>query len=359
MLSIWERWVWNANSNFVLFFLLLLFSHLVYLILFRNSKAQSKVGYIPLALSMVAIVFFSAFNVSHVVTKLIGMEIIIIWLYLAANLIENYLNEDLSLSDGSLGLATGTWILGTIFPLILFIEIAPTLYGFILLQTLIVIFLLIIFFPLTLRWLKRYLKGLEVFDANIFLIVLNIQAVTILLFDLMRESIPLIVYQSIILFGLFCYVVLFFVFVRTQIMSSKNLIKQFQVEYVLLYAALALSGMAMINTHSYSEAVVTLIWAISAILFIIIETVDILRVFLLLRNRGRAAWSYHVAQWARPFAIAVMYAFSLAYYIPYATKPFIGYIVKYGQYIVIACFILQALLYLQNVIQKPTAKKIK
>lgn len=341
MLSLWDRWVWNANSQFVLFFLLLVLSHLVYLLLFRGIKANPYAGLIVASLASIALIVFALFNISTLLSKLITLEVVIIWLYIAANLFESYLADNLDLKVQANQLAVGTWVLGTLLPLLLFIQVVPMLYGFILLQTIVITLLGLCFFIFCVLIVINYLRpATQELSAFIFLLPVNIEAFAILLNELFRGYIPLLVYQSLILFGIVCYLLLSLIMLVYIIhrKPKKLVFVDQQYSFALLYAAPAMAGLAMLNTISFPESILQFVWFFALAVLLLIEV----RALLLWYKNKHKNFTYHTQQWTRVLAIAIFYQFTYIYS-PYAVNDSVRYLAQYGQYVVLALFAFQLL----------------
>lgn len=82
----------------------------------------------------------------------------------------------------------------------------------------------------------------------------------------------------------------------------------------ILHGALSITGLALVAWNLGAPGLVQALWLVVCGLFIIVETIEVLRLALRVRAYGwrRGAFTYRTSQWSRNFTFGMFYAFTQA-----------------------------------------------
>jgi hypothetical protein len=80
----------------------------------------------------------------------------------------------------------------------------------------------------------------------------------------------------------------------------------------ILHGALSITGLACLVSHLLTKQSVMILWICAAIVFLVIEIVELVRLFIRIKYDGwkQAMFVYDVSQWSRVFTFAMFYTFT-------------------------------------------------
>jgi hypothetical protein len=341
----WYGLVSLSGSPFVLFAALLVLSHFFYRRYFLPALPLVANGGVVMTIGAFALVCLPQLKLPSFLTILIALELLIIWLYLAIELIQAYFQDDLVLSQYTEWVSLGTWVVGTVLTDLFLNEAEHTLHGVIVLLGLISLLLYLVYMGMMIQWLGRYVrKACHLYtDGRVLLVTVSTQAMALLLYGFFHEHLPLWFYQSFIILGLICYLIGSGMMLRYFVEARQHhLTPGCHNAYGLSYGALSITGWAMIHTQSFSNVSIRLIGLLTLLFFIAIILLDWLRLIRRIKAKGwhKGIWVYHPSQWLRCFALIMLYAFAHA--------DGILLIASFGQYIIAVLLIIQIALALSH-----------
>lgn len=81
----------------------------------------------------------------------------------------------------------------------------------------------------------------------------------------------------------------------------------------IIHGALSITGLAIVTTNTFTPLLVTYFWILVFLLLVIVEIIELVRVFLRVKKYGRnqGILTYNVTQWSRNFTFGMFYTFSL------------------------------------------------
>lgn len=349
------------DSPIVAFLLLLLITQLVYLRFFTGKTPTIASGSILMALAAFSLDSLQQLGFPYFLLLYVALEILIVGLYLGLCLIQNILEDELSLQKLSHDLTLGTWIVGIALTVLLLNQVDRTLIGFVALLSVIAFSLFAYYLLIVFAWLRTIFKSTQIQATGVVLIpALSVQAMTLLLSELFHEELPTLVYQIFVGAGLVLYLIGIICMIRYFSAARKhNLVLSWVNENSLINGVLSLSGIAMINALNFPDWSIYYLWYITFALFIGIGGISILRLIsrFKYKNYNKAVGTYHTSQWIRVFSFAAFYTFSIsAYEYEYSDDVLIAFIANYGQYVVAIIMMAQILLLVKYISQKEITK---
>jgi hypothetical protein len=137
-----------------------------------------------------------------------------------------------------------------------------------------------------------------------------------------------------------------------------GLIEDWDSTNCILYGALSITGLAAAESGALSGAQLAPLWGWTAVTFIIVEGVEVVRAVACVRTLGwrRGLLTYDVSQWARVFTVGMLYAFTtrmgeggLGGWLALVQSP----VIDGGQYVVLALFLAEVGLFVATRLKMP------
>lgn len=338
MLFDWNKWIWMSSSPFIIFAILLLFTHLLYLLFFRKIEVSIMNGSILMGISVTLMYAFSLYKTPLVIQVIITYELMIVWLYLIFEIIQQILRGE-SLRNFSERVLIGTWVTATVFSALVLDQAEPYLLGVL---TLLVITALImwlgyimVFFEWIYRFVTKHKNNATNFD---FFFVIATASIIILFQEFFHEDIPQWVYELAIDFSMIIYFICLLSLFYNHVLYKKS--KQQTTQSLgLYYSSLAAIGLAGVLTLAIPEQLLYVLWQITLTLFSINMLVKLIY----------HCWHFDVnlihynpLRWFGIFNVAIFYGFTLMFYEQlYARHGLLAHIADKGHYVVILFAILQ------------------
>lgn len=183
------------------------------------------------------------------------------------------------------------------------------------------------------------------------------QAVALLVFRLFPAVAP-VRDAAVVLIGLgvVCYAIgVVVIFRRYTRDSGWRLATDWDNTNCILHGALSITGLTAVVSGRFETAVLAPFWALTLAVFIVVETIEVMRLIVRVRAFGwrEAVLVYDTSQWARNFTFGMFYAFTSAFVGRFDLPnihPAIGVIaaviVEFGQYVVLALLLAELALVL-------------
>jgi hypothetical protein len=132
----------------------------------------------------------------------------------------------------------------------------------------------------------------------------------VLLISTVDQNVPSTVDVFLITLGSCFYIVGTFLIIKRYVTSESWTIKtDWNNTNCILHGALSITGLACVVSHVLSKQSVVLIWIIAAIVFLIIESIEVYRLYNRLKHYGmkKGILIYDVSQWSRIFTFGMFY----------------------------------------------------
>lgn len=175
----------------------------------------------------------------------------------------------------------------------------------------------------------------------------------ILLFHTVFESVHFSFTIGLLAAGFSFYGISLFLILKRYLGSAWSIEKDWNNTNCIIHGALSITGMASIVSGIANERSLLVLWIATAMIFLIVEAIEIYRLSRLVRRFGwrDGAGVYDVSQWSRIFTFAMFYTFTAS--IPAANGMIASIQVIVGQIgigVILALVIIELTLALQNFI---------
>lgn len=253
-------------------------------------------------------------------TSIFVIILIAIWIYLLLGYITSIRKDEfyaIHLADPVGRFAIGTWIAGTSILLITIYTSFPSswVYETVLIVAVMTIGLWIFF----MYWVGKSMidiarmQGGRHVHGIILLATVATQSIAMLLYDIFGHSeAMLIICRLLIGWGLILYVGLASLMIYRYIRYAWNTADQSQSNNVMMYGALAITGVAVIETSSWTLDAVSILWWITLGILLVAECIEMIRAVMRIKRHGwkTAVGTYDVTQWSRIFTLGIFNLFT-------------------------------------------------
>lgn len=360
----------NTLLTHPLVLLLLLWgaSELVRRFLMASDDSPVPSGSIVMAGGIFAIGALGELGVPGWVSRIVVLELLVVWGYLAFSYARSGarggLAESIRQPMGAFGV--GTWVAGS------------AVLGRALLQALpewrpVGISLWIVAVAIWL-WYLRLLPAAfrAAFDPSggyrangaILLSTVATQSLVVAGSALLPSMIPKPVSAALILLGYLFYAVgIILISRRYLVRSDWTLADEWENTNCIIHGAMSITGLAIVVSGALplSWAILTWVWVVAT--FILIEIIEIVRAIIRVRDYGwrDGGFAYKPTQWSRNFTYGMFYAFTLLLYKSPAPDVWATglqeEILAYGQYVVLALLLVEIGVFLSDRIGRNRLRK--
>ena len=341
------------------FVLLFIASYLIRNQFIRSGYSPTASGSIVMAMS---ICVFGAFlhlpqSIAFIAPD-IALELFIIAFFIGVSYVECYTHQYFHLHVQSIlnRFTIGTWVAAIALLELLLIKTFPGTEEITWPLVLLAVMLWATYMNFALPDLEALFKNHLTLHLNgyIFLTVISTQAVLLVLNTIMPRWIPWLLNLTLISFGCLLYIACMMLVIRNYTrLRLRNVIVEWSHTNCLIHGALSITGLVCM-TVSFPAIISFIIWSVTAILFIAIESLSVLRFLIRAQKKNRSAFRYDVSQWSRHFSYGAFYAFTCTLqnrpvWLNYLKlTDVINGIVMYGQYIVISLLLIQIALFFRT-----------
>lgn len=350
MQDFWVHWTSLSHSPFALFAILFLFSYGIYHRYFRLIMPIAESGNIVMALGIAAITCLPQFGFPPFMLLVSALLLLIIWLFIAVRLLQAYLRQELELTFWSQRFSVGTWVAATVIVVLFVDQVESTLHGFIVFLGLIAVIIYVRYWITIGSFVKKSIRKrfhLPV-DGTILLTVIATQAIVLLLGELFRDDLPLSLYQSFILLGVFLYLCALVLMARYfLVIRHSTFVAIWPNANHIMYGALAITGLAMLRTDAFSGHVLALVWWLAAFFLFTVMMIEMARLVIRVKLKGwrKGIFVYTTSQWARNFTVGMFYTFTFEYdNLSYSVSPLAEVVAHYGQYAVALLLVIELMI---------------
>ncbi len=249
----------------------------------------------------------------------------------------------------------GTWVAGTSISGIIFYK-QFFHWGFISVFIAIInIVLWIIYIGISVKTFLEIsrTKSYQNVHGILLLTTVSTQSIVLLLNTVFKEF-PDIFNLSLLIIGFCFYLVCVFFILYRYIKSSWSIELDWNNTNCILHGALSISGIACLVTGIIGMDTIRLIWRAAFIIFIMVESIEIYRLFKRMKYYGfkKAILIYDVTQWSRVFTFAMFYTLtSLIHTYLFIGSIVIDTILNLGVWIVIILLMFELMLYFSDLIK--------
>lgn len=148
----------------------------------------------------------------------------------------------------------------------------------------------------------------------VFLSTVSTQSLIIVSNTLFSSPALQMVSRIVIGIGLLLYILNLVLFtIRLRGFQWRNLASNWKNTNCIVHGAMSISGMAAVVSGAFSSPVLIAMWLWAAVMFVLIESIELWRLFARLRayTVQEAIGRYHVSQWARNFTFGTFFVFTL------------------------------------------------
>ena len=360
----------NAFLSHPVVLLLLLWaaSGIVRRFLMGDGESPVPSGSIVMAGGIFVIGALGQLGLPPIVGRLVTLELLVVWGYLALSYARSGLGGGLSGSIaqpmGAFGV--GTWIAGSAVLGRAILQVLPEWRP-------VGIALWVVSVALWLWYLRLLPAALGAatnpsggYRANgaVLLSTVATQSLVVAGTALLPGGIPQTLSVALILLGYLFYVAGLVPILRRYLARSDwTLADDWENANCIVHGAMSITGLAIVASGALplSWAVVTWTWVVAT--FVVVEALELARAFVRVRAYG---WGdgllvYHPTQWARNFTYGMLYAFTLQLHASPAPDSWAtssqNAILNYGKYVVLAALLIELCVFLRDRIMIPPASR--
>ncbi|MDI2587234.1 hypothetical protein OR571_08990 [Psychrobacillus sp. NEAU-3TGS] len=286
--------------------------------MFSNKTIDASAGSIIMAFGIFllgAVYQFPFLNI-HLGLVLSGF-LVIAWLFMFFSFFlslskRDYRNSFVNLPIKSFGV--GTWIAATSVIGDLILQRIPSLLSIVQVLAYANLVLWIAFIALCIRQWKTIIVNKETKNTHgvILLTTVSTQSIGSLLVTTFGTAFPLLLMIAFIMLG-----ILFYLFSITLISirfaSKWRDIHEWKNTDCIIHGAISITGLALVQSGSFTLATILFIWYVVLFLFVIVETAEIIRGIARIQKYGwqKGIFTYNITQWARNFTFGMFYFFTV------------------------------------------------
>lgn len=286
---------------------------------------------------------------NNIIINLATLELLILWIYIAINILVIYLKGDFSalIHGVNNNLGVGTWVASSAVLAMLLFKIIPTYHVVNWIIALIPICIWIAYLWLIIPKLLC-INTLYINSGIIFLITVSTQSIVLLLNALLPNHISTLINLVLILSGYIFYVFSLIVIIRYCFsIKPKRLLLSWSNTNSIIHGALSISGLASLIAASINDIFIIFTWFMATCLFITVEAISLIGLYYRIRivDIKKGARVYEISQWSRIFTYGMYYAFTLSIsHHKIISNLIIDIVTAYGQYIVLIMLILEIII---------------
>ena len=334
-------------------------SELVRRFFMQKGEPPVPSGSIVMAGSIFVIAAFGRLPLPGIVGRLVALELLVVWGYLAFSYarsgVRGGLAESIRQPMGALGV--GTWVAGSAVLGRALLQVLPEWWP-------VGIALWVVAVALSLWYLRLLPSAFRAaadpsggYRANGALLLPTVatQSLVVAGSALLPGKMPQYLSAALILLGgLFYAVGLALILHRYLLRSDWTLADEWENTNCIIHGAMSITGLAIVASGALplSWAVFAWAWAVAA--FVVVEAVELARAVVRVRAYGwrEGGFAYKPTQWSRNFTYGMFYAFTLQLYgstapDSWATGPQEA-ILSYGPYVVLALLLAELAVFLHD-----------
>ncbi|QDP41179.1 hypothetical protein FN924_13875 [Radiobacillus deserti] len=251
----------------------------------------------------------------------------------------------------------GTWIAATSICSILIYRNFPGWISLVTYITIINSILWITYMVISIFALRDIcrLKFTNKVHGILLLTTVSTQSLVLLLNTIYKGDMILYISISLVLTGIgFYFVCVAFILKRyLQNFKNINIEEEWKNTNCILHGAVSITGLACIFTNVVQESIITLIWVVSATIFLIVELVEIFRLIKRVKRFGlsKGIFIYDVTQWSRLFTFGMFYTFTFRSYFGTGLLSQIqSFVIQIGVWLILSLIIFEFILSIKGIV---------
>lgn len=293
-------------------------------------------------------------------TQLLTIEGLIVWAFIVVSYVCSYQRGAFHQhTEDPVGcFAIGTWVAGTAVLCRLADMVLPQWRPLTLALAILTVLIWLWFLSLIggkLLLILSHPADLKV-TGIILLAVVSTQSVVLMAEQLFPQQTPNWLVLFLIYLGYVFYAIgLLLILRRYTTQPGWRLTEDWDNTNCILHGAMSISGLAALESRVIADGLIVATWVWVTIVFVVIEAVELARLYARVRAYGwqRGLFSYAVSQWARNFTFGMFYVFNLRLYRSLGVAgsesaslaAVQGFIVAYGQYVVLLLLLFELALF--------------
>lgn len=296
---------------------------------------------------------------SELVARIIVLELLVIWGYIAFSYLRSALRGELGpyLRQSANTFAVGTWVAGTAVLARAMEEVIESWRPLEIAFWLVAVALLIWYLRLLPAAFRDAADLSGGYQANgaVLLSAVAAQSIVVSGAEVLPGGMPGWTATGIVVLGYLFYAAGFVLISRRYRRTEWNLADNWDDTNCILHGAMSISGLAALQSGVVPDVVVIATWVWVVAMFVLVEGEETARAFFRVRayGWGDGLFTYYVSQWSRNFTFGMFYAFTLQLYREGLAlgsawaEALQQAIVSYGQYAVLAVLLAESGLFLR------------
>lgn len=305
---------------------------------------------------VMAIGIFAAFSLpqfsfySPWLGRLVTLELLVIWLYIASAYLTAALRGAFEVYVGHplRRFGIGTWVAGSG---VLAVLVTRTLPEAQLLAALLAVIAFAIYLPYVALYVHGYYRLLkrpmrQNARGVILLATVSSQSVLIAFVTVFDFQLPDVWFDTFFLIdNAFLCTGIILIALHFHSFKSRRLAEKWKNTNCIVHGAVSITGLAAVKASALGTPFLMDVWRITLVLFVVIELIELVRAAQRVRRFGlrQGLFVYNTTQWARDFTFGMFYAFSLSLYQQAAAEPsgvigfgsgILAFVAEWGPFIV-------------------------
>ncbi|TDK59779.1 hypothetical protein E2K98_17795 [Bacillus salipaludis] len=300
------------------FIFILLCASLIAFFLLKKIYVPTSTMAAVMSLGIITQGVLSNFFGIHSLEKILSVINFALWSSFSFSILMTFFNKkfrEIHYSNPINRFGIGTWVAGTSICTIL---IAKQFTEWALIAKIISYFNFCLWFFYVLICIQAFFelnsKRLSEKVHGILLLTTVSTQSLVLVMSSVYKKVPIAVDHFFIMLGLCFYLISAFIIVKRYLMksSSWSIEKDWNNTNCILHGALSITGLACIRSQSVNEQVIIAIWVCAATIFVIVESIEIYRMYKRMKSLGlkTAIFIYDLSQWSRVFTFGMFFTFT-------------------------------------------------
>lgn len=327
---------------------------------FLMGRGESPVpsGGIVMAGGIFAIAALGELPLPAPVGRLVVLELLVVWGYLAASYLRGFRRGGLgrSIRQPMKAFAVGTWVAGSAVLGRALAETLPGWYPVALALWLVAIVVWLWYaslLPAAFRGAADLSGGYRA-TGVVLLPVVATQSLLVAGDALLPGGVPRTAATALVLLGYLLYAGGFALVCRRYLRRGWTLADDWDDTNCILHGATSIIGLAIVLTGALPDPWAAATWTWALAVFVVVESAEIARAIVRTRTYGwrDGLFAYLPSQWSRNFTFGMFYAFTLQLQSNSVQVPLAaglqGTILAYGQYVVLAFLLVEVAVFFSD-----------
>ncbi|HEU0266529.1 MAG TPA: hypothetical protein VFQ70_02805 [Candidatus Saccharimonadaceae bacterium] len=318
-----------------------------------NKHVATGMGGIVMALGI-----FTLFALTElpfytpVLGEIVALEVLVLWLFIAWGILKTTIRQRGRQLVDSMPkrFLIGTWVAGTAVLATLMVQVLPELWWLIDSLSAIALCLYLGYIVIVVYEYLHLLTTIRRQRATgvVLLATVATESIVIMLQSVIgSQSFAMIARGLMIADTVILLIGLVLIVVHYRRLALERLENTWVDADCIIHGAVSITGLAIVRTHGFSIVVAEGMWGIAAVLFVVVELLEVLRMIERVHADGwrEGLFRYNVAQWTRNFTFGMFYAFSLALSRVLPSGGLLRGVADYGQYVVLLFLLVEVCLF--------------